>query len=39
LTIYSKVGFHQCYASHEEGFYYVGRTGAELAADGVTLDR
>jgi radical SAM superfamily enzyme YgiQ (UPF0313 family) len=34
LTIYSKVGFHQCYASHEEGFYYVGRTEDELLQEG-----
>lgn len=34
VTIFSKVGFHQCYASHEEGFYYVGRTHEELRAEG-----
>jgi radical SAM superfamily enzyme YgiQ (UPF0313 family) len=39
LAIYYKAGFHQVYASHEEGFYYVGRTAAELTADGVKLDR
>jgi hypothetical protein len=34
LAIFSKVGFHQCYASHEEGFYYVGHTHEELRAEG-----
>jgi radical SAM superfamily enzyme YgiQ (UPF0313 family) len=34
LAIFSKAGFHQCYASHEEGFYHVGRTQEELRAQG-----
>jgi radical SAM superfamily enzyme YgiQ (UPF0313 family) len=37
VDIFSKVGFHQCYASHEEGFYYVGRTGEELRGEGKVI--
>jgi radical SAM C-methyltransferase len=37
VSLFLKAGFHQCYASHEEGFYYVGRTAAELAADGADV--
>jgi radical SAM superfamily enzyme YgiQ (UPF0313 family) len=39
VDIYYKVGFHQVYASHEEGFYYVGRTAAELAEAGPAAGR
>ena len=37
VAIYYKAGFHQVYASHEEGFYYVGRTAENLAAEGITV--
>lgn len=32
LSIYHKTGFHQYYANHEEGIYFVGQTEQELWA-------
>ena len=37
VTIYAKAGFHTCFASHEEGFHYVGRPATELADEGCVI--